>query len=372
MTLQEDMTREGHTVPAKTPGKPDVSGKKGRGRRVTLLVALGVALPVLILVAAGSGQVDIPPGQVLGSVLHRLGIPIGDLPTAAQGENALWIVRIPRVLMAAVTGAALGCAGALMQGVFGNPLAEPGVIGVSSGAAVGAAAVITFGLTGLGNWTVVAAAFVCGLLTTLAVYAMARANGRTEVVTLLLTGIAVNAVAGAALGLLMFLSSNDALRSITSWQLGSLAGSTWDAVYVVGPIAVVGCLVAIALGRRLDLLALGERTARHLGVNVERLRFTGIVVIALLTSAAVAFSGIISFVGLVIPHLVRMAVGPGHRVLLPASALGGACLLVVADLVARTAVPYQELPLGVLTAVVGGPFFFWLLRRTRARSGGWG
>ncbi|GAB2833700.1 iron ABC transporter permease [Actinocorallia aurea] len=355
---------------AKAPPAVPAPGK-GRARRIALVAGLAVALPVLVLVAAGSGQVDIPPGQVLGSVLHRLGLPLGDLPTAAQGENALWIVRIPRVLMAAATGAALGCAGALMQGVFGNPLAEPGVIGVSSGAAVGAAAVIAFGLNALGGWTVVAAAFACGLLTTLAVYAMARSNGRTEVVTLLLTGIAVNAVAGAALGLLMFLSSNDALRSITSWQLGSLAGATWDSVHVVGPIAVAGCAVASGMARSLDLLALGERTARHLGVGVERLRFTGIVVIALLTSAAVAFSGIVSFVGLVVPHLIRMAVGPGHRVLLPASALGGACLLVAADLVARTAVPYQELPLGVLTAVVGGPFFFWLLRRTRARSGGW-
>lgn len=386
MTLQEDDARgsapaerapdggaQARASGTKTPEQaPEEPGSAKRGRRVALVAVLAVALPIVILVAAGSGQVDIPPGQVLGSVLHRLGILIGDLPTAAQGENALWIVRIPRVVMAAVTGAALGCAGALMQGVFGNPLAEPGVIGVSSGAAVGAAAVITFGLNALGGWTIVAAAFVCGLLTTLAVYAMSRSNGRTEVVTLLLTGIAVNAVAGAALGLLMFLSSNDALRSITAWQLGSLAGSTWESVSVVGPVAIAGCAIAVAMARRLDLLALGERTARHLGVNVERLRFTGIVVIALLTSAAVAFSGIISFVGLVVPHLVRMVVGPGHRVLLPASALGGACLLVVADLVARTAVPYQELPLGVLTAVVGGPFFFWLLRRTRARSGGWG
>ncbi|GAA3210084.1 iron ABC transporter permease [Actinocorallia longicatena] len=341
-------------------------------RRFGLLAVLAASLVALCLFAAGSGQVDVPPAEVLGSLLHHLGLDLGPEPSAIQGENALWIVRFPRVLLAVVTGAALGCAGALMQGVFGNPLAEPGVIGVSWGAAVGAATVIVFGLTALGNWTIVAAAFCCGLLTTLLVYSMSRSNGRTEVVTLLLTGIAVNAVATAALGLLMFASTNDGLRAITSWQLGSLAGATWNSVAIVGPVAIVGCAASFGLAGRLDLLSLGERTARHLGVHVERLRFAGIVLIALLTSSAVAFSGIIAFVGLVVPHLVRMVAGPGHRILLPASALGGACLLVAADLVARTAVDFQELPLGVLTSVVGGPFFFWLLRRTRARSGGWG
>jgi len=341
-------------------------------RGAVLIAGLTGALVLLCLLAAGSGQVDIPPSEVLGSLLHRLGIDAGPLPAAAQGENALWVVRFPRVVLAAATGAALGCAGALMQGVFGNPLAEPGVIGVSSGAAVGAAAVIVLGLTGLGGWTVVGLAFVCGFATTLLVYMVSRSNGRTEVVTLLLTGIAVNAVSTALLGLLLFMSSNDALRAITSWQLGSLAGATWESVAVVAPLTVVGCVAACGYARKLDLLALGERSARHLGVDVERLRLNGIVLIALLTSAAVAFSGIIAFVGLVVPHLIRMVTGPGHRVLLPASALGGAALLVAADLVARTALDYQELPLGVLTSVVGGPFFFWLLRRTRARSGGWG
>lgn len=341
-------------------------------RRFVLLACLAAALAGLCVLAAGSGQVDVPPAQVVGSLLHRIGIDVGPLPTAAQGENALWVVRLPRVLLAVATGAALGCAGALTQGVFGNPLAEPGVIGVSSGAAVGAAAVIVLGLNALGSWTVVAAAFCCGLLTTSLVYAMSRSHGRTEVVTLLLTGIAVNAVAGAALGLLLFLSGNDALRAITSWQLGSLGGATWPSVAVVAPVAAAGCAAACLCARRLDLLALGERGARHLGVDVERLRFGGIVLIALLTAAAVAFSGVISFVGLVVPHLVRMVAGPGHRTLLPASALGGAALLVAADLVARTALDHQELPLGVLTSVVGGPFFFWLLRRTRARAGGWG
>ncbi|MEU4569421.1 iron ABC transporter permease [Micromonospora sp. NPDC023956] len=341
-------------------------------RRVALLAGLGGTLVLLCLVAAGTGQVPVPPAEVLGSILHRVGLDVGPLPTVTHGEDALWVVRFPRVVLAVIVGASLGCAGALMQGVFGNPLAEPGVIGVSSGAAVGAATAIVTGLSVLGGWTVAGAAFLGGLAATALVYAMSRTDGRTEVVTLVLTGIAVNAVAGALIGLLMFFGDADAVRAIAFWQLGSLAQANWASVAVTAPCAAVGVAIAVAVARRLDLLALGDRPARHLGVDVERLRVGMIGVTALLGAAAVAFTGVISFVGLVVPHLVRMVAGPGHRVLLPASALGGAIVVVAGDLAARTLVDYQELPLGVLTAVVGGPCFFWLLRRTRARAGGWG
>lgn len=345
------------------------AGTRERGNRLlpgaALLPALAVALAILSVAAAGIGQVGVPPDQVIGSLLHHLGLDVGHLPTAPQGDNALWLVRFPRVALAVLVGAALGSSGAVMQGVFGNPLAEPAVIGVSWGSAVGAAAVIVFGLSALGGWTIVTAAFLSGLLTTLLVYAVSRTGGRSDVVTLLLTGIAVNAVASALLGLLMFAAGDDALRAITSWNLGSLSGANWGGVVTVAPVTVAGLAVAYGCARRLDLLSLGERTARHLGVDVERLRFTAIVVIALTTSSAVAFAGVVSFVGLVVPHLVRLVAGPAHRTLIPASALGGALVLVAADLVARTAIPYQELPLGVLTALLGGPFFFWLLRRAR-------
>ena len=341
-------------------------------KKTGLIAVLGASLIVIGLIAAGRGQVPITPAEVAGSLLHRLGLDLGPLPAATQGENALWLVRFPRVVLAVVVGASLGCAGAMMQGVFGNPLAEPGVIGVSAGAAVGAAAAIVSGVTFLGPWTTAAAAFAGGMVTTLIVYAMSRSGPRTEVVTLVLTGVAVNATAGALLGLLMFLTDDDGVRAIAFWQLGSLAQATWAAVAVAGPCALAGLAVAGALARKLDLLALGERPARHLGVDTERLRLTAIVATALLTASAVAFTGIISFVGLVVPHLIRMVAGPGHRLLIPASALGGAVVVVLGDLIARTVIDYQELPLGVLTAVVGGPAFFWLLRRTRARSGGWG
>jgi iron complex transport system permease protein len=339
--------------------------------RVGLLGGLSLALLAAVIVAAGRGQLDVPPSEVLGSVLHKVGLDWGPLPHHPQGENTLWQVRFPRVLTAALAGAALATAGALMQGVFGNPLAEPGVVGVSSGAAVGAALVIVFGWTFAGSWTAALAAFVCGLATTLLVYAMAREAGRTEVVTLVLTGIAINAMTSAVLAFMMFLGDQQAREEIVFWTLGSLNGSRWEHLVVIAPLVAVGLVAALFLARPLDLLALGDRAARHVGVDVESLRLRTIVVVALLTAAAVAFCGIIAFVGLVVPHLVRLVAGPGHRLLVPASALGGAVLLVLADLWARTMIAYADLPIGMLTSLVGGPFFFWLLRRARRTAGGW-
>ena len=337
-----------------------------------LIVGLCVALVVLAVVAAASGQLSIPPSEVASGFLRGLGLDMGPAESHPRADATLWSVRFPRVAMAIVVGAALAVAGALMQGAFGNPLAEPSVVGVSAGAAVGAASAIVFGLTAFGPWTSVVCAFVAGIITTAAVYLFSRSNGRTEVVTLVLTGIAVNAVAGAALAFLMFLGDTQAREEIVFWQLGSLNGSRWEYVFVVAPVALLGLLLAARLARQLDLLALGERPARHLGVDVERLRIFSILLVGLLTAAAVAFCGIVAFVGLVVPHLVRMIAGPGHRLLLPASALGGAVCLLAADLLARTAVNYAELPLGMVTAAVGGPFFFWLLHRTRRTAGGWG
>jgi len=350
---------------------PLAAGGGRRTRQVALFVVLTLALVALALVAAGTGQLHVPPAEVLGSVLHRVGLDVGPLPAHQHGESALWSIRFPRVVMAMLVGAALATGGAVMQGVFGNPLAEPGIVGVSSGAAVGACLVMVTGWAFAGSWTVALVAFVGGLVATLLVYATAREGGRTEVVTLVLTGVAVNAVGGAAVAFLTFLADSQSRDQIVFWQLGSLNGTRWAYVAVVAPLVALGLVIALVLARRLDLLALGERPARHLGVDVERLRLTVVVAVAVLTAAAVAFCGVIGFVGLVVPHLVRMVVGPGHAVLVPASALGGATLLVGADLVARTAVPYADLPIGMLTALVGGPFFFWLIRRTRRAAGGW-
>ncbi|MEU8762919.1 iron ABC transporter permease [Streptomyces sp. NPDC048659] len=339
------------------------------GRTAVLTAALLGALLLLALLSAGLGAYEIPLGDVLASVLHRTGL--GGHALDRSAESVLWNIRLPRVVLALLVGASLGCAGALTQGVFGNPLAEPGVIGISAGAAVGAVGAIALGLSFLGGWTVTVCAFGAGLLTVGLVYALSRSGGRTEVVTLILTGIAVNAFAGALIGLFVFFADNAQLTQITFWQLGSLAQATWPKVLAVLPCALLGLAVAPLYARRLDLLALGERPARHLGVDVERLRVALVLVVALLTAAAVAVAGVITFVGLLVPHLLRMAHGPGHRFLVPGSALGGAVVLMAGDLAARTLAAPAELPLGVLTALIGSPFFFWLLRRTRRRQGGW-
>ncbi|MEV5294870.1 iron ABC transporter permease [Streptomyces sp. NPDC053741] len=348
---------------------PSAGAPARRGRTFVLTAALSAALLVGCLLSAGLGAYDIPLGDVLSSLQHRVGL--GGQALDRVAESVLWNVRLPRVTLALLVGSSLGCAGALMQGVFGNPLAEPGVIGISSGAAVGAVASIALGLTFFGNWTITVCAFVSGLATVLLVYVLSRSGGRTEVVTLILTGIAVNAFAGALIGLFIFFADNAQITQITFWQLGSLSQATWPKVLAVLPCAALGLLVAPFHARKLDLLALGERPARHLGVDVERLRIVLVLVVALLTAAAVAVAGIISFVGLLVPHLLRMANGPGHRFLVPGSALGGALVLVAGDLAARTVADPAELPLGVLTALFGSPFFFWLLRRTRRRQGGW-
>jgi iron complex transport system permease protein len=274
-------------------------------------------------------------------------------------------------VLAVLVGASLAVAGAAMQGVFGNPLAEPGVIGVSSGAALGAVGSIVLGVTAFGQWSVTVAAFLGGLAATFTVYLLARSGGRTEVVTLVLTGIAINALAMAGVGAFTFVADDVQLRSITFWNLGSVGGATWPTVLAVLPFTVLGLVVLPRYARALDLFALGERGARHVGVETERVRIVVITLVALLTAAGVAATGVLTFVGLVVPHLVRLVAGPRHAVLLPASALGGAIVLVAADLVARTVAAPAEVPLGVLTALLGAPFFLWLLRRTRTRQGGW-
>ncbi|MFK0013617.1 iron chelate uptake ABC transporter family permease subunit [Streptomyces sp. NPDC091027] len=354
-----------------TPAEPAAGGPATgrRGRAALLTAALTAALLLLALLSAGIGAYHIPTADVLASVQHHLGL--GGAPLDRVGESVLWNVRLPRVVLALLVGASLGCAGALMQGVFGNPLAEPGVIGISAGAAVGAVAAIGLGLSFFGNWTITVCAFTAGLITVSAVYLLSRNGGRTEVVTLILTGIAVNAFAGALIGLFVFFADSGQVNQITFWQLGSLAQATWPKVLAVLPCALAGLLVAPFYARRLDLLSLGEGPARHLGIDVERLRRALILVVALLTAAAVAVAGVITFIGLLVPHLLRMANGPGHRFLVPGSALAGAVVLVAGDLAARTLAQPAELPLGVLTALIGSPFFFWLLRRTRRKQGGW-
>lgn len=340
---------------------------RSAGLALTLLVA---ALLTGVVVSATIGQLEVGPRSVFGAIVERMGLASTWAPDELLGD-ALWFIRFPRVVMCMVVGAALAVAGAMMQAVFGNPLAEPGVVGVSAGAAFGAAAAIAFGLTFAGGWLVALFAFLGGLAATIFVYTTARREGRTEVVTLLLTGIAVNAFAGAGLAFVIFAGDTAAREQIVFWQLGTLNGSRWVEVGVVAAVLAPGVVFALLSARGYDVLALGERQAAHLGLRVERLRVASICAMSLLTGVAVAFTGIIAFVGLVIPHVVRMIAGPAHRGLLLGSALAGAVLVVWADVLARTVVQGADLPLGLLTSLVGGPFFLHLVRRARSRSGGW-
>ncbi|MET0296657.1 MAG: iron ABC transporter permease [Microbacterium sp.] len=341
-------------------------------RFIVVSIVLVVLLIVTVVVSLGIGQYALSPSEVLGILLNAAGIPSDLAPAAPTAAGVVLEIRLPRIVLGLLVGASLAVSGVLMQAIFGNPLADAAVVGVSSGAALGAAASITLGVTAAGMWATPAWAFVGGLAAVMAVYLVSRSGGRTEVVTLLLTGIAVNAIAGAGLAFMTFLGTTATREQIVFWQLGSLNGALWQNIAVVAPLVLVGTIVAFAVSRRLDLFALGERTARHLGVRVELLRVVVIVTVALLVCAAVAFAGIIGFVGLVVPHLMRMAIGPAHLPLMITSTLGGALLIALADLIARTAVPMADLPIGMLTALVGGPFFLWLLVRTRRRAGGWG
>lgn len=340
-------------------------------RRVTTPGVLLVLLVAGMLLSVSVGQLGVGARGAAGSLLDALGLHTDWVPQPEILNASLQQIRFPRAVMSVAVGAGLAVAGAVMQAVFGNPLAEPGVVGVSSGAALGAAIAIAAGGTFLGVWGVAVAAFAGGFAATVLVYLVSRSQGRTEVVTLLLTGIAVNAFAGAGMALVMFAGSTATREQIVFFQLGTLNGSRWPEVITVLVVTVPAVIACWALARQYDLLALGERTAAHLGVRVERLRGISIVLVALLTAVGVAFAGIIAFVGLVVPHVLRMLLGPGHRLLVPASSVGGAVLLTWADTVARTAVSGADLPIGMLTSLIGGPFFLHLIVRSRRRAGGW-
>ena len=331
---------------------------------------LVLLLVVAVFVNAGVGAVRVPPVEGATVLLDRVGISTG-VEVDVVREQVVWGIRMPRIVLALCVGAGLGMAGASLQAIFRNPLAEPGLIGVSSGGALGVIVLIITGFSPLGWMSLPLAAFAGALLLTLVVYGLARSDGRTQVVTLILTGVAMNSIAGGLIGLASFLANDAELRSIVFWTLGSLAGATWSAVLPVALITVFGLLLLPRYARAMNLIVLGEREAFHLGVSTERVRLLVIVLVTLVAGAGVAVAGIVVFVGLVVPHLLRIVIGPDHRLLLPASALGGAILLLGADLVARTIVVPAELPLGVVTALIGGPYFLFLLRRTTREQGGW-
>jgi iron complex transport system permease protein len=290
-----------------------------------------------------------------------------------------WIVqeiRLPRVVLGVLVGAGLAVAGAAMQGLFRNPLADPGLVGVSTGAALAAVSVIVLGSTYLAGWTAMTgyyaipiAAFLGGLAITWLIYQIATKDGRTDVALMLLAGIAINAIAGAATGVLTYYSTDEALRSLTFWTMGSLASASWMDVLISGvPILLaIGLLPYFAL--TLNAFLMGERVSEHIGFNIKLAKRAIIVLTALSVGAAVAVSGVIGFVGLVAPHLVRLLLGPDHRWVLPGSAMMGGILVVLSDSIARVLVAPAELPIGLVMAAIGGPFFLALLLQRRNRVG---
>ncbi len=337
--------------------------------RTALLPLLSLLLIAALLLAVGIGAVAVPPGTVVAILLDRLGITL-DVAVTQQQQAILWVIRLPRVLMGGLVGAGLATAGALLQGVFRNPLADPGLIGVSSGAALGAVAVIVMGFAPLGIFTLPVVAFIGGTCTTLLVYHLSQRNGRTDIASMLLIGLALNALAGAGTGLLTYLADEPQLRSIVFWTMGGLNGVLWEMTLGAAPCIALALLLAPMLSRPLNLFALGEAEARHLGVEVEQVKRRAVLLAALATGAAVAVAGPIGFVGLIVPHIIRLVAGPDHRLLLPACALMGATLLMLADLLARTIAAPAEVPVGLITAFAGGPFFLALILRAR-RQYGW-
>ncbi|WP_177454501.1 iron ABC transporter permease [Pseudomonas sp. Irchel 3E13] len=317
------------------------------------------------------GPVSLPLMDTLRAGLRLLGLPVnGD--GLEQAELILGQIRLPRTLLGLAVGAVLALAGVAMQGLFRNPLADPGLVGVSSGAALGAAVAIV-GSAWVGGvpeaiapYLLSLCAFLGGLGVTALVYRLGRRDGQTSVSTMLLAGIALTALASSAVGLFTYLADDATLRTLTFWNLGSLNGASYQRLW---PLVLVATAVALWLPRRaeaLNALLLGESEARHLGIEVESLKRELVFCTALGVGAAVAAAGLIGFVGLVVPHLVRLLSGPDHRVLLPASLLAGASLLLFADLIARLALAPAELPIGIVTAFIGAPFFLYLLLRGRA------
>jgi iron complex transport system permease protein len=337
-----------------------------RRQPILALTLLALALLLALGVAASLGTVAIPLGDIAAIALKRaLGVSIGAAWSETQ-ETIVWQLRLPRVCGAAIVGAALASAGVLFQGLLRNPIADPYLLGTSGGAALAATiALLVPASFGVFAFTLVPiAAFMGALGAVLLVYQIARVGPRTPITTLLLAGFATSSMMASVMSFLMLMNQNT-LQRVVLWTMGGVSASGWDALKVVTPLVVVGALAAFALANDLNAFLLGEEQAAALGVAVERQKFLALTIGALLTGAAVAISGLVGFVGLIVPHVVRLVLGPDHRLLLPASFLSGAIFLVLADLIARLVLAPSELPLGVVTALVGAPFFIYLLRRTK-------
>lgn len=340
-----------------------------RSSRALLVIGvLAVLLGVTSISSLTAGAVNLTTGDVFKTLSSAL----RGGETDQTASLVVFGIRAPRTVLGILVGASLAVSGAVMQSLFRNPLADPGLVGVSSGAALAAMTVIVLGvpapLMALGATVfdvLPLAAFAGALLTTFTLYRIATRSGRTSTATMLLAGIAIAALAGASTGVLVFIADDQQLRNLTFWNLGSLAGATWPKVAAIVPFVLPALVSAGLMAHGLNGLLMGEAQAFQTGINVQRVKLLAMIMVALAVGASVAVSGVIGFVGIVVPHILRLLIGPDNRYLLPACALTGANLMLVADIISRTIVAPAELPIGIVTALLGGPFFLYLLLRQK-------
>lgn len=328
-------------------------------------------LIIAVLASLAIGAFSISPLSVLAILVSPLAsllsIDLSSYYTSVE-ETVFWNIRFPRVTLGILVGLSLAVAGAAMQGLFRNPLADPGLIGVSQGAALAAISVIVLSGNFLGIFTLPVAAFFGGVATTFLVYKLSTRNGKTSIPTMLLAGIAIGTIAGGGIGVLTYMADDAQLRTLTFWSMGSLASATWESIYSIIPLVVLAVILLPRHARSLNAFLIGENISGHLGFDPDKTKIQVILLSALLVGAAVSAAGIIGFVGLVVPHLVRLLAGPDHRIVLPGSMILGAAVILLADLIARIVVVPAEMPIGIIMSIIGGPFFLWLLMNRMGRN----
>jgi len=347
---------------SRAPSRPDLSRPYPlRASFVTLW--LGLLLVASVTLGTAVGVVQLPFFDTLWVIVAKsLRLPVELDPSRSA---IIWSVRLPRVIVAGLVGFSLAASGAAMQGLFRNPLADPGIVGVSSGGSLGAVIAIFLQLELGHGWWVPGFAFAGALLASWLAYALATRGGRTDTATLLLAGVAISSLFGAVISLLYHFVDDGVLRQIVYWLMGNLAGKRWEHVTLASPFVLVGTIGLMLLARELNIMSSGEEDARALGVPVERVKRATLVFVSLSTGAAISITGMIGFVGLIVPHMLRLLIGPDHRWLIPTSGLLGASFLILCDVIARTAFAPIELRTGIVTAIFGVPFFLYLLTRRR-------
>ena len=322
------------------------------------------------------GPVKISIYQVFLIIMDKIGVMNNNESFTAIQESVLWDIRMPRIILGLLVGLALGSAGAILQGLFRNPLVDPGFIGISSGAAIGAMVAIMFSSLILSYtsdfltpFILPALAIIGAFITTLLIYRMSKVSGKTNIMAMLLAGIAINALAGSIIGLLVSISSDSELRSFTFWTLGGLDNGSWKVSIISSIFILTSFLTIYKIRKKLDIFMLGDAEAYHLGLNVESLKKKIILIASIMVGISVSFCGMIGFIGLVTPHIIRLFIGPKHKYLIPGSALLGSILLVLSDLICKTVIAPAQLPIGVITSIIGAPFFIWLIFSQKRRLG---